>query len=415
MPSKIERRVIVAFRDATRIVTFLVFLQLLLSILFAITVLGSDKRKEQAVRALRAGDFEQAESLYRELLNKEKNSKDAMLGLSLALLKQRKLQESFDLALYVKKIDPQSARAYALAGTALLAVGDFKAAGLELNQALTLKPEEAMAVAGVAMIDFYENRLESSIRGLRRAIDLDSREPDYIFSLAQAASRTEHYKEAADAYERFLTVAPRTDEDRRTRIRGLIDFLHFLSGQNTRLYVIGGARESVIPINAQSSRPIIKVRVNDSKEEYRFVIDTGSGMTVVSDKTAALLGLRPVARGGMARAVGGGGKFEIVYGFLHGLQIADTRVENVPVYIRRFFNTTESIDGYIGLSVLSKFLVSIDYKSSTISLSRNIDDLPSTPKNFIEQTSSVVEPLPVLEPDQIADKQANQSVGMDIP
>lgn len=421
MTSKVKRHMILVFRaardtrdaikDALRVITVLVFL--LLSTLFTVDTLAADKKR--AERAVREGDFEQAESLYRELLKKEKNSKDAMLGLSLALLKQRKLQESFDVALYVKKLDPDSARACALAGTALLAVGDFKTASSELNQALTLKPGEAMAIAGIAMIDFYENRLESSIKGLRRAIELDSREPDYIFSLAQAASRTERYKEAADAYERFLVVAPRTDADRRARIRGLIDFLHFLNRQNTKLYLIGGATNILVPINAQSSRPIIKVRVNDSKEEYRFVIDTGSGMTVISDKTAALLGLRPVAHGGMARAIGGVGKFEIVYGFLQSLQIAGIRLENVPVYIRRFFNTTESIDGYIGLSVLSKFLVSIDYKSSTISLSRSTGDRPSATETFIERTKAATESAPVLEPDQIAGEESDEYVNMDIP
>ena len=63
------------------------------------------------------------------------------------------------------------------------------------------------------MIDFYENRLDASIRGLRRAVSLDPGEPDYIFDLGQAAARSENYKEAADAYERFLNIAPKTDED----------------------------------------------------------------------------------------------------------------------------------------------------------------------------------------------------------
>ena len=43
-----------------------------------------------------------------------------------------------------------------------------------------------------------------------------------------------------------------------------------------------------------------------------------------------------MARGGLARAVGGGGRFEIVYGYLNSMEIGDIRIENVPVYIRHF-------------------------------------------------------------------------------
>jgi len=50
-------------------------------------------------------------------------------------------------------------------------------------------------------------------------------------------------------------------------------------------------------------------------------------MSVISEETAKKLGLRPVARGGLARAVGGGGKFEIVYGFLSSLELGDVKVK----------------------------------------------------------------------------------------
>jgi predicted aspartyl protease len=82
----------------------------------------------------------------------------------------------------------------------------------------------------------------------------------------------------------------------------------------------------------------LQVHVNGGKEPLRFVLDTGSGMSVVSEETARRLGLRAVARGGMARAVGGGGKFEIVYGFLDSLEIEDVKIDHVPVYIRKFFD-----------------------------------------------------------------------------
>src|SRR6185369_5846931 len=96
--------------------------------------------------------------------------------------------------------------------------------------------------------------------------------------------------------------------------------------------------------------------------------DNGSGMSVVSEQTAKRLGLQVISRGGMARAVGGAGKFEIVYGFLSSLEVGEVRVENVPVYIRRFYDDKVPVDGYLGLSVITRFFASVDYGDRTFRL-----------------------------------------------
>src|SRR5947209_1299065 len=331
---------------------------------------AGDGVRGRAERAIREGDFEAAEKLYRDLLTKDARDTEARLGLSRALLKQRKNQDAFDQAARVIAVDPMSARAHALLGSALLGAGDFRLSVEEFRTALSFKSDEALAIAGLAMVDFYENRLEESLAGLRRAAFLDSNEPDFIYDLGQVAARNERYAEAANAYEQFLRIAPKTDADRRARIRGLIDFLRYL-GSQSNLLSVGGPDDVTIPFDLVNNRPIISVRVNGSREPLRFVIDTGAGMCVISTKAADKLGLKPVARGGMARAVGGAGRFEIVYGFLQSLHIGDARVERVPVYIRQFFNEQEPVDGYIGLSVLGKYLATIDYGAHSVTLLRD--------------------------------------------
>jgi predicted aspartyl protease/Flp pilus assembly protein TadD len=334
-------------------------------------IASEGKTLQRAEKALRAGDYQVAEKLFRELLEKDAHDRRARLGLSFALLKQRLLRDAYDHAARVILADPQSARAHALLGSAILASGDFRTSVEEFRTALNLKDDESLAISGLAMIDFYENRLDSAIRGLRRAVSLDSREPDYVFNLGQATARREMYKEAADAYERFLAIAPRTDDDRRARIRGLIDFLRYLGNQGS-LYVIAGGNKTSIRFESYDGRPILKVRINGGRI-LRFVLDTGSGMSVISEETAKKLGLRPVAKGGLARAVGGGGKFEIVYGFLSSLEVGDVRINSVPVYIRRFYDENTGVDGYIGLSVISRFIASLDYRDNTFALRRKVN------------------------------------------
>ena len=342
-------------------------------------VAKTDKKAyNKGYRALRKGDYTEAEKIFRDLVGKDAHDNEARLGLSYALLKQRNLQGAYDNAARVIMLDPLSARAHALLGTAILGAGEFRLSVEEFRTALALNENEALAVAGLAMVDFYENRLPLALPGLRKAVNMDPDEPDYLFNLGQAAARSEKYKEAADSYERFLLIAPKTDFDRRARILGLIDFLRYLGRQGS-LYVPSGEYRSAIPFEATDNRPILQIRVNGQREPLRFVLDTGSGMSVVSEQTAKRLGIKQVAKGGQARAVGGGGKFEIVYGFLESIEIGNAKVSNVPVYIRKFFDNQIPVDGYLGLSVVAKFLTSIDYGTRRMSLVRQhqTDELES--------------------------------------
>lgn len=357
-------------------------------------VFASSKAQNRGLKALKKGDYVTAEKIFRELLGKDTRDTEARLGLSFALYKQRNLQGAYDNAARVIMLDPLSSRAHALLGAAILGAGEFRLSVEEFRTALSLDEQEALAIAGLAMVDFYENRLSLSLAGLRRAVGLDPDEPDYVFNLGQAAARNEKYKEAADAYERFLLIAPKSDIDRRSRIVGLIDFLRYLGRQGS-LYVPTGAPRTTVSFEAFDNRPIIEVRLNGEKRPLRFVLDTGSGMSVLSDLTAKKLGLKPVARGGLARAVGGGGKFEIVYGYLDSVAIGDITVENVPIYIRKFFDTNIPVDGYLGLSVISKFLTSIDYGNRKISLLRQNQSEVVESWTMLQRGETVQSLLPV--------------------
>jgi predicted aspartyl protease/tetratricopeptide (TPR) repeat protein len=347
-----------------------------------------DKTRSQAERALRRGEYETAEKLFRELLARNDHDKNAHLGLSFSLLKQRDLGGAYDHAARAVAIDPSSARAHAMIGTVVLATGNFRMALEEFRAALKLRRNEAMAVAGLAMVYFYENRFHESFNALRYAVALDGDEPDYLFNLAQAASRIENFKASADAYERFLRVAKHTDMERRERIRGLISFLRYLS-KVSDLYVMEGAARVVVPFSDSDNRPVIQVRVNGAKEPLRFLLDTGSGMSVISDVAARRVGVGEAARGGSARGIGGNGRFDIVYGFLSSIEIGGARIRNVPVYVRPLHNRERPVDGYIGLTVISKFLTTVDYGTRTFTIDRQ----PDAAINRLQTAAGVEIPL----------------------
>ncbi|MBC7797394.1 MAG: aspartyl protease family protein [Pyrinomonadaceae bacterium] len=343
-----------------------------LSFLTFTTVNAETNTKElrkQAEKAMRNGDFASAEKLWQQVLETNPNNIQNRLALSHVYLKQRKLLNCYEEAEKALKIEPDNARGQALVGATFLAAGNFTSARAFLTSSMVLNPDDSLALGNLALLDFYENRTQDCLIKLRRAQFLSPNEPDYVYAFAQASTRAENYRDAADAYDKFLRIAPATDTDRRDRIKGLIDFLRYLGTQKT-LYEISGDVQTTVRGEIISGRPIIKVRVNDNEEPLKFVLDTGSGMTIISDETAKRLNIKPVAEGGMARAVGGGGKFPIVYGFLSSFQIGDARISKVPVFIRKFYSGGEKYDGYIGLSVISKFLTTFDYGNGDFTLIR---------------------------------------------
>jgi Flp pilus assembly protein TadD/predicted aspartyl protease len=322
---------------------------------------------KQAEKLNRRGEFQDAEKILRDVVERNPQDSIAKLALSYNLLKQRNLVEAYEMSFQIARAEPKNSRAFAILGVTLLNSGNFPDAKLAFLNALKLNNEEAIAWSGYGMLNFYENRIFQGLDSLREAVYLEPREPDFLYALAQVAARAEQYKEAAEAYNKFLQISPQTDTERRARIKGLISFLRFL-GNRQSLYVIDGAEKTTVSFKLRNDRPIIQIRLDKTGESLNFILDTGSGISVISDETAERLNIKPITRGGLARGLGGEGRFEIVYGFLPSMYLGDVKIKNVPVYIRKFHSTNEQIDGYIGLSLISKFLTTIDYGKQTFTL-----------------------------------------------
>ncbi len=324
---------------------------------------------KQAKKQNRKGEFAAAEKLLRDALKIHPQNTEAALQLSYMLLKQRHLVESYDLSFEIARAEPKNSFAFAVLGKTLLASGRFSDARLALNNALILNKREALAWEGLGMLRFYENRIADSLEDLRVAVFLEPNEPDFVFALATVSSRAEKYKEAADAYQRYLRISRGTDRDRRERIKGLISFLRYL-GNRSSLYKLKGEKHTTVPISLVGERPVVQLRLKENGEILNFVLDTGSGMSVISKEASEKYNIKPITKGGKARAVGGDGTFPIVYGFINSMHIGDVKIENIPVYIRDFHGYNKNIDGYLGISLISHFLMTLDYGKLTFSLDR---------------------------------------------
>lgn len=315
-------------------------------------------------RLVKRGDFVRAEESYKKAIAAEPDN-EKRLKLAHLYVRMRRLVSAYDLAFPIAKADPKNARAFSILGAAMVVGGRFDEARLLLVTALKNDRSEAIGWAYLGLLEFYENNVDEAILNLHEAVFYEPEEGDYLYALAQVSSRAERYAEAARAYESYLAFSKYTDDDRRARIKGLISFLKFL-GVKSSLYQTAGAPSTEVPFRLVGNRPIIQLKINGKDRPLNFVLDTGSGVSVISKETAAALNIRPVTKGGFAKGIGGDGTFEIVYGFLRDVDIGGVYVRNVPVYIRKFHS--DGIDGYIGLSLISKFLTTVDYGSQTFAL-----------------------------------------------
>lgn len=357
----------------------------LLLIVLAVPVLAFDDVQQIAdtpkqlikkgEKLFRRGDLTGAETHFKRALAEQPNDSTTKLKLAFLYVKMRRLIEAYDLSFPIAKADPKNSYAFAVVGATLLSAGRFLDARALFVSAIRVNRSEALAWAGLGMLDFYENNIEESLANLQEAVFHEPMEPDYVYALAQVSARSERYKDAALAYEDFLRVSRNADDERRARIKGLINFLRYL-GNKSSLYQTGGESSTQVPFELVGNRPIIKMKVNGRPEMLNFVLDTGSGISVISDETAKALKIKHITKGGFAKGIGGDGKFEIVYGFVKEVEIGKVAVRNVPVYIRKF-HSDGKIDGYIGLSLISKFLTTVDYGSQTFSLHKK-DSAPAS-------------------------------------
>jgi tetratricopeptide (TPR) repeat protein len=333
---------------------------------------SAEKLFRDGKKAFREGHYQQAGNIYKQLTQLDNTDVQAHLNAAYAFLKNHDFQSGFDHASEVLKLNPNIARAYAIAGATLLRSGFVQEAVISLNQAFKLDVKEPLAFGTAAEVDYYEGRAKESIYKAIRAHELDPSEPDFLMTIARASSRLEMFEQAAEAYERFLAVAPITDKERRERITGLIQFYRQLAG--IQVHEVSGQTSTEVPFQLGSDRrPYIRLKING--RDATFVIDTGSGFTVISKEAAKKFKVSEIARGGRSQGVGGSGKFAIVYGLIKSLEFSDIKMRSIPCFIRPFHSDKDGekdlqADGFIGLSILSHFLTELDYQDNVIRLNQ---------------------------------------------
>lgn len=128
-----------------------------------------------------------------------------------------------------------------------------------------------------------------------------------------------------------------------------------------------------LPVVLTANTPVIEIPRNKSGP-WRFLVDTGSSVTLVSPEFAAHAGRRgatPEAAGVSVRSAGG----EVITlpaVTLRRLDLGDVRFESVPAVVYDFDALSdhfgERIDGVLGFPLFRETVLTLDYPQSTLHL-----------------------------------------------
>lgn len=118
---------------------------------------------------------------------------------------------------------------------------------------------------------------------------------------------------------------------------------------------------------------MFKALLDNFTDSLNFILDTGSGGISLDSTTAMALGLKPSSPERLIRGIGGTRKV----GFLknHSLKIGGLVIDSLSFHVIDYDVLSalygEKVDGIVGYSILTRYIVKINYDSLSLSLWSN--------------------------------------------
>jgi Flp pilus assembly protein TadD len=148
---------------------------------------------------LARGADKEAAGYFNALIEGEAGSVEAYLGVGEALMRSKRYGDAETTLGKGLKSHADDDRLLFARGTALERLGDFEQAERALSRAVTVNPENAMALNYLGyMLADQGIRLADSVSFVERALSLDPENPAYLDSLGWALFKLERYAPAEE-------------------------------------------------------------------------------------------------------------------------------------------------------------------------------------------------------------------------
>jgi len=134
-----------------------------------------------------------------------------------------------------------------------------------------------------------------------------------------------------------------------------------------------------LPFMQEGHVILVKVRINDSENEYDFILDTGA-LTAISTSIADELGLHD---GIEVEASGSGGNSSAVrLVSLETVSVEDVAVRDCCAAVFDFSSIDPDIDGLLGSNFLRHFRLILDFEDNSVILSQKTETLATEPNSI---------------------------------
>jgi Tfp pilus assembly protein PilF len=164
---------------------------------------ATKKKMDQAYRALLAGQLVASETLYKEVLEKDPENKDALFGLAAAYQKNSQFEQARDIYTKILKKEPNNKE---ILNNFLVIVAEEapEDALIELQKLERINSDFSPIPAQIAMIYLKTNDPKKAERYLRRAVILSPDNITYKYNLAITEDRLQDYPQAVRLYRQIV-------------------------------------------------------------------------------------------------------------------------------------------------------------------------------------------------------------------
>ena len=165
-----------------------------------------DQLFQQGNAAQDRGNFSEAESIFRQVINIDPNNAYAYNNLGNALYKQGKLEQAISSFRKVIELNPNLALAYNGLGNALEKQGNSEQAITNYQQAVELDPNYAPAYNGLGNALYDQGKLEQAIASFQKAIELNPNYAHAYNNLGNALRQQGKLEQAIANYQQALSL-----------------------------------------------------------------------------------------------------------------------------------------------------------------------------------------------------------------
>ena len=253
-------------------------------------------------------------------------------GLLRALLPVAEFTRAQMEAQVLREIAPSDPDITALIGDALWGGGLFDEAEQLYRDALAMDPGSGAARHGVARSLTTRQRYGEALDWVQAALEAMPDSAAAYHTLGYIHRRMRRFGDAADAYERYAELLPTwADTEKADWARAEVQFLRSF-GDRPAVELLTPRGLHTIPFRLVDEKVIVQGRVNGG-DIVDFVMDTGAEQTVLSQRTAQQLGIRPISTI-LTAGVGEIGFRGLQAARLESIEFGSLGIRNLPVLIK---------------------------------------------------------------------------------